>query len=97
MADGSLADAFALPLFSNLDSLNPNWDDRFTLTEMAQEDYVPGRLASAVRSWDGEVARYKGREKYGEVLLEYLDGEHKKQLDNGLEVEKEEEIRKYPW
>ncbi|KAK7429456.1 hypothetical protein QQZ08_004048 [Neonectria magnoliae] len=67
------------------------------VTEMSKEDYVPGRLASAVRSWDGAVAVYKGREKYGTVLLDYLDGEHEKQVANGLKLEKEDEVRKYPW
>lgn len=67
------------------------------VTDMAKEPYVPGRLASAVRSWDGDVARYKGRERYGGVLLEYLDAEHEKQLKEGLELDKEDEVRKYPW
>ncbi|CAH0023835.1 unnamed protein product [Clonostachys rhizophaga] len=67
------------------------------VTELVSEDYVPGRLASAVRSWDDSVARYKGRERYGEVLLEYLDAKHQEQLDRGLDLEKEDEIRKYPW
>ncbi|KAK1995106.1 hypothetical protein LX36DRAFT_659947 [Colletotrichum falcatum] len=67
------------------------------ITELASEDYVPGRLASAIRSWDGKVANYKGREMFGDVLLEYLDNEHQKQLDRGLDLEKEDEVRKYPW
>lgn len=67
------------------------------ITEIAQEDYVPGRLASAVRSWGDDVRRYKGAEKYGKVLLEYLDKEHQKQLDRGLDLEKEEDVRQYPW
>jgi hypothetical protein len=67
------------------------------VTEMASEDYVPGRLASAVRSWDGAVSVYKGKEKYGNVLLDYLDKEHEKQVANGLQLDKEDEIRKYPW
>ncbi|KAJ4011961.1 hypothetical protein NW752_004355 [Fusarium irregulare] len=67
------------------------------VTDIAKEDYVPGRLASAVRSWDDKVANYKGRAKYGDVLLEYLDREHEKQIERGLDVEKEGEIRKYPW
>ncbi|KAL0943587.1 mannosyl transferase [Colletotrichum truncatum] len=67
------------------------------ITELATEDYVPGRLASAIRSWDDTVANYKGREKYEKVLLEYLDNEHQKQLDRGLDLEKEEEVHKYPW
>jgi alpha-1,2-mannosyltransferase len=58
---------------------------------------VPGRLASAVRSWGDDVAQYKGRERYGDVLLEYLDGKHEEQVANGLDVEQEEEVRRYPW
>lgn len=67
------------------------------VTAMAQEDYVPGRLASAVRSWGDDVSEYKGREKYGNVLLEYLDAQHEKQMDRGLDPEKEAEVRQYPW
>lgn len=67
------------------------------VTEMAHEEYVPGRLASAVRSWGDEVAVYKGRERYGNVLLDYLDEKHEEQLKNGLVLEKEDEVRKYPW
>ena len=54
------------------------------ITKIAQEPGVPGRLASAVRSWGADVSRYKGRERYGEVLLEYLDREHEKQVEAGL-------------
>lgn len=67
------------------------------VTEIAQEDYVPGRLASAVRSWGDDVRRYKGADKYGNVLLEYLDKEHQKQLDRGLDPDKEDDVRQYPW
>lgn len=67
------------------------------ITEMAGEDYVPGRLASAIRSWDGWVSEYKGREKYGDVLLAYLDEKHEEQVRNGLDLSKEDEMRKYPW
>lgn len=67
------------------------------VTEIAQEDYVPGRLASGIRSWGSDVKRYKGYDKYGEVLLEYLDKEHQKQIDRGLDVSKEDESRQYPW
>ncbi|CAK7239786.1 MAG: hypothetical protein STHCBS139747_001221 [Sporothrix thermara] len=67
------------------------------VTELAQEDYVPGRLASAVRSWGDDVAVYKGRDKYGRVLCEYLDREHQKQLDRGLDISKEDEVRAYPF
>ncbi|TKA74083.1 hypothetical protein B0A55_05224 [Friedmanniomyces simplex] len=68
------------------------------VTEIAEEDYVPGRLAEAVRSWGEDVARYKGRERYGEVLLEYLDRKHEEQVARGLEMEREEdEVRGYPY
>jgi len=67
------------------------------VTEICEEPYVPGRLASAVRSWGEDVARYKGREKYGDVLLEYLDRKHREQVEGGLEVEQEEEVRRFPW
>lgn len=71
------------------------------ITEIAQEPYVPGRLASAVRSWGDDVSRYKGKAQYGEVLLEYLDQQHKEQVERGLVVENEEEqeehVKPYPW
>lgn len=63
--------------------------------EIAKEPYVPGRLASAVRSWGDDVARYKGRERYQDVLLEYLDREHEKQVKAGLVVGKED--KGYPY
>lgn len=65
------------------------------VTELAQEDYVPGRLASAVRSWDERVGGYKGREKYGRVLLDYLDGKQKEQVRRGLNCNVEN--AQYPW
>lgn len=67
------------------------------VTEIVKEAYVPGRLASAIRSWGDDVSRYKGKEKYGDVLLEYLDRKHEEQLANGLELEKEDEVRSYPY
>ncbi|KAH7384934.1 hypothetical protein BKA64DRAFT_153497 [Cadophora sp. MPI-SDFR-AT-0126] len=67
------------------------------ITEICEEPYVPGRLASAVRSWGDDVSRYKGKERYEEVLLEYLDRKHREQVEAGLEVEKEEEVRAYPY
>lgn len=67
------------------------------VTEIADEDYVPGRLASAVRSWGDDVSRYKGREKYGEALLEYLDQKHAEQVARGLDLSREDEVRAYPY
>ncbi|KAJ5767262.1 uncharacterized protein N7511_004878 [Penicillium nucicola] len=67
------------------------------ITGIAGEPYVPGRLADAVRSWGDDVSRYKGREKYQEVLLEFLDRKHAEQVRGGLEVEKEDDVRSYPF
>lgn len=67
------------------------------ITEIAKEDYVPGRLASAVRSWTQDVSRYKGKVKYQSILLNYLDEEHKRQIDRGLDLDAEEQKRSYPW
>ena len=67
------------------------------ITEICEEPYVPGRLASAVRSWGDDVSKYKGKERYQDVLLEYLDRKHKEQVEAGLEVEKEDEVRSYPF
>ena len=67
------------------------------ITEVCQEPYVPGRLASAVRSWGEDVSRYKGKDRYGEVLLEYLDKKHEAQVANGLDLGREDEVRAYPW
>ena len=59
------------------------------VTAIAKEPGVPGRLASAVRSWKDDVSKYKGKERYETVLLEYLDGEHKRQLQEGVITEDE--------
>ncbi|KAF2227938.1 Alg9-like mannosyltransferase family-domain-containing protein [Elsinoe ampelina] len=67
------------------------------ITEIVKEPYVPGRLASAVRSWGDDVSKYKGKAKYGDVLLKYLDEKHEEQVRNGLNVEVEDEVRKYPF
>ena len=70
------------------------------VTKICEEVGVPGRLASAVRSWGGDVGVYKGVERYGGVLLEYLDGKHGEQVTRGLvkeEGEGEEEQKVYPW
>ncbi|CAI7577217.1 unnamed protein product [Penicillium crustosum] len=66
------------------------------VTAIVEEPYVPGRLADAVRSWGDDVSRYKGKEKYQDVLLEFLDEKHRAQVEGGLEVEKEDEVRRYP-
>ena len=66
------------------------------VTMIAKEPGVPGRLASAVRSWGDDVSKYKGKERYQKVLLEYLDAEHKKQLEEGV-ITGDEEDGRYPF
>ena len=58
---------------------------------------MPGRLASAVRSWGEDVSKYKGRERYGEVLVEYLDQKHEEQVAGGLHLSQEDDVRQYPY
>ena len=67
------------------------------IMEIAEEPGVPGRLASAVRSWGDDVAKYKGRERYGDILLEYLDNKHQEQIEMGLVPEGEESEPAYPF
>lgn len=67
------------------------------MTDICEEPYVPGRLASAIRSWGDDVSKYKGKERYGDVLLEYLDKKHEEQIANGLDLSKEEDVRAYPF
>jgi hypothetical protein len=64
------------------------------LTKIAEEPHVPGRLAEAIRSWDGEVGWYKGKEKWEGVVLEYLDEMAEEQRGRGVLEEKE---REYPF
>ncbi|KAI2623639.1 hypothetical protein GGS21DRAFT_335374 [Xylaria nigripes] len=67
------------------------------IKEISEEDYVPGRLASAVRSWGDDVSQYKGKDKYADVLLEYLDKKHEEQIARGLDLSREDERRAYPY
>lgn len=67
------------------------------IIEIANQPYVPGRLASAVRSWGDDVAKYKGRAMYQDVLLKYLDEKHREQVDGGLDLTREEEVVRYPY
>ena len=67
------------------------------IKEIAEEPYVPGRLASAVRSWGDDVSRYKGKERYQDVLLDFLEQKHADQVANGLDLSKEDEVRAYPY
>ena len=67
------------------------------IVEIANEPYIPGRLADAIRSWDVDVSEYKGKERYEEVLLEYLDKRHEEQVHQGLDVSIIKEESAYPW
>jgi hypothetical protein len=67
------------------------------IKEIAQEPYVPGRLASAVRSWGEDVSKYKGKDRYQDVLLAYLDAKHEEQLKAGLDSEKADDLKGYPY
>lgn len=67
------------------------------IVEVAREPGVPGRLAAAIRSWGDDVANYKGRERYQDTLLEYLDRMHRDQVGEGLLLDGEEEVRSYPF
>lgn len=60
------------------------------VVKIAQEKGVPGRLASAIRGWGEETVQYKGREKYGEALLAYLDRRHREQVESGEVAEGDE-------
>ena len=72
--------------------------------EMCMEKWVPGRFASAIRSWGDEVARYKGLRAYKDVrcyeysrltlqvLLPYLDQEHDRQIREGIIPPSEVEV-----
>jgi len=93
---------FIIPTLSRCADWGTGNDQVFTIrtyflpiTEMAKEPYAPGRLASAIRSWGDDVAKYKGRERWQDVLLGYLDKEHERQMAEGLEPEKEEYV--YPY
>ncbi|KAI0346975.1 hypothetical protein BDW22DRAFT_482216 [Trametopsis cervina] len=50
---------------------------------LAREVGGPGRLASAVRGWGADVARYKARPAF-ESILGYLDAKHAEQVAAGL-------------
>ncbi|KAK9369888.1 hypothetical protein V1509DRAFT_617833 [Lipomyces kononenkoae] len=65
------------------------------ITEIAKEPYVPGRLADGIRAWSDDVARYKGKRKFDKIVLDYLDEQHKKQIEEGLSME--QEPNQYPF
>lgn len=48
MADGAAADAFASRVFHSLDTRNPRWLDRYTMTELMREAFGEGGVLSLV-------------------------------------------------
>ncbi|PIL36662.1 hypothetical protein GSI_00351 [Ganoderma sinense ZZ0214-1] len=58
------------------------------LAELVKEPGVPGRIASAIRSWPEDVARYKARGAY-ESILPYLDKCHAEQVERGITSEED--------
>lgn len=47
----------------------------YRVEDLVRERGVAGRLASAIRSWPEDVATYKGRRMYGDMLVGYLASE----------------------
>ncbi|THU80038.1 hypothetical protein K435DRAFT_785620 [Dendrothele bispora CBS 962.96] len=67
------------------------------LVQLGQEPGIPARMASAVRSWPEGVSRYKGRELYEEILLNYLDECAEKQRLAGGEGLERNPGKGYPY
>ncbi|CAK7563443.1 MAG: hypothetical protein SEPTF4163_001312 [Sporothrix epigloea] len=84
MADGAAVDAFASRVFDSLDSRNARWLDRYTLTEMAREDFTEALGEDAARlsvtvdkrglhpdSDNAAVARHSVRDGLARIRLTY--------------------------
>ncbi|KAJ5421409.1 Protein of unknown function DUF3445 [Penicillium cf. griseofulvum] len=54
------------------------------VTKLAQEPYIPGRLAEAIRNWDETVSYYKGKSSWDKILMPYLDEQDRLQKEQGL-------------
>ncbi|KAF8640018.1 hypothetical protein AX17_001262 [Amanita inopinata Kibby_2008] len=63
------------------------------VAELARERGVPGRMASALKSWPEDVVEYKGSKKagWGEILVEYMERCHAEQIERGEVGEDEKE------
>ncbi|KAH8118502.1 hypothetical protein DFH11DRAFT_1567653 [Phellopilus nigrolimitatus] len=59
----------------------------FAVEDLVKEPGVPGRMASAIRSWPEDVQLYKGERLYGDTILPYLDMKHAEQIRDGIAVE----------
>ncbi|TDL29790.1 hypothetical protein BD410DRAFT_41554 [Rickenella mellea] len=68
----------------------------FPITDLAKEPGVPGRMASAIRSWPADVSRYKAKRLYDDVILSYLDESHRKQIEAGV-VRADDHSSNYPY
>ncbi|KAK9473220.1 uncharacterized protein V1510DRAFT_109464 [Dipodascopsis tothii] len=66
------------------------------VVEMAKEPYVPGRLADGMKAWAADVSSYKGKRKYVDVTLPFLEAEHRKQVEQGL-IDPANEPSRYPF
>ncbi|KAF9030722.1 hypothetical protein BDZ89DRAFT_1101300 [Hymenopellis radicata] len=67
------------------------------VTELVKEIGVPGRMASAIRSWPEDVAEYKSRDRFAAQILPYLDEHHQKQVGDGLLGADEKPQTDYPY
>ena len=53
---------------------------------MCLEPHVPKRLLDGILSWDDDVRRYRGYEKFKDVLIPYLEEQTKLQEERGITV-----------
>ncbi|OBZ71859.1 hypothetical protein A0H81_08181 [Grifola frondosa] len=65
------------------------------VSELTKEPGVPGRMASALRSWPEDVARYKAKKAFDDILP-YLDACHAEQIAKGM-ISSEERESNYPF
>jgi len=68
----------------------------FPVVDLAKEPGVPGRMASAIRSWPEDVQTYKGQHLYRDAILPYLDRRHEEQVADGV-TEEEDKSSNYPF
>jgi len=69
----------------------------FPVTELGKERGIPARMASAIRSWPVDVAKYKALALYEDVLLGYLDECARIQVEKGEVGEGEKMKAEYPF
>lgn len=66
------------------------------LTEICKEPHVPRRLLDGMKSWEDDVADYKGFEKYKDVVLPYLEMRAEQQEnEEGYTMDNEPQV--YPF